>query len=66
MQENTKTSFFFEWDQYLQKSMEDEFDVLPADKHKCFLLIDSITLGVCSQACPKYLEQKVYNIFAYS
>ena len=31
-----------------------------------FLQVDSITLGVLSQACPKYPEQHVYNIFAIS
>ena len=29
-----------------------------------FLQIDNITLGVFSQACPKYPKQQVYNIFA--
>ena len=31
-----------------------------------FLQVDSVTLGVLSQACPKYPEQHVYNIFAMS
>ena len=31
-----------------------------------FLQVDSITLGVFSQACPKYPKQQVYNIFAIS
>ena len=30
----------------------DELDFLPADKHKRFLQVDS--MGLCSQACPKY------------
>ena len=47
----------------LQKSMGDEVDFLPADKHENFLQIDSITLGVHSLACPQYPGQ-VYNIFA--
>ena len=49
--------------------MEDEVDFLPADpadKHKSFLQVDSITLGVLSQACPKYPKQQVYNIFVIS
>ena len=46
--------------------MRDEVDFLPADKHKSFLQVDSITLGVCSQACPKYPKQQVYNIFSIS
>ena len=35
---------------YLQKNMGDEVDFLPADKRKKFLQVDSISLGVCSQA----------------
>ena len=38
---------------------------LPANKHKSFLWVDSITLGLCSQACPKYPKQ-VYSIFVIS
>ena len=52
--------------QYLQKSMGDEFDILPANKYKNFLQVDSITLGVHSQACLEYSKQHVYNIFAIS
>ena len=37
-----------------QKNLGDEVDFLPADKHERFLQVDSITLGVHSQACPKY------------
>ena len=36
--------------------MGDEVAFLPADKHKSFLQVDSITLGVQSQACPQYLR----------
>ena len=46
------------------KAWGDEVDFLPADKHKNFLQDDSITLGLHSQACPKYPRQQVYNIFA--
>ena len=52
--------------QYLQKNMGYEIDFLPADKHKNFLQIDSITLGVHDQACPNHLKQQIYNIFAIS
>ena len=52
--------------QYLKKSMGCEIDFMPADKHKNFLQIDSITLDVHIHACPKYLGQEVYNIFAIS
>ena len=31
-----------------------------------FLQVDSITLSLFSQACPKYPKQQVYNIFAIS
>ena len=50
--------------QYLQKSMGDEVDFVPADKNKIFLQVDCIILGVHSQACPKYPKQQIYNIFA--
>ena len=46
--------------------MEYEIDFLPADKHKNFLQIDSITLDVHIQACPKYPRQQVYNTLATS
>ena len=52
--------------QYLQKSIGYEIDFLPADKHKHFLQIDSITLGLHGQACPKHSKQQLYNIFAIS
>ena len=46
--------------------MDDETEFLPADKYKSFLEDGSITLGVISQAGPKYQKQSVYNIFAIS
>ena len=39
--------------------MGDNVDYLPADKHKGFLQVANITLGVHSQT-----KQQVYNIFA--
>ena len=30
------------------------FGFLPANKHESFLQVDSIALGFCCQACPKY------------
>ena len=36
------------------EKLGDEVDFLPADKHKSFLQVDSITLGFRSQACPEY------------
>ena len=44
--------------------MGDKLDFLLADKHKSFLQDDGITLSGCSQACPKYPKQQVYNIFS--
>ena len=46
--------------------MENEVEFSPADKHKSFLQDNSITLGVISQAGPKFQKQAVYNIFAIS
>ena len=46
--------------------MSYEIDILPADKHNIFLQIDSITLGVHGQACPKHPRQQLYNIVAIS
>ena len=46
--------------------MEDEVHFSTADKHRSFLQVDSITLGVHSQAYTKYPKQQVYNIFAIS
>ena len=46
--------------------MEYEVVVLPADKHKCFLQVDSITLIVGSQGCQKYPKQQIYDISAIS
>ena len=34
-----------------------EVDFLPANKHESFLQVDSITLGLLSQAFPKYPKQ---------
>ena len=46
--------------------MSYEIDFLPADKHKNFLQIDTITLGVHGQACSKHPKQQLCNIFAIS
>ena len=43
-----------------------EVEFMSADKHKNFLQVDRISLGVHSQACTKYRKQQVYNIFAIS
>ena len=48
---------------YLQKSMGDKVDFLPADKHKSFLQVDGITVGVHSQACPKSQNNKFTKVF---
>ena len=39
---------------------------LPPNKQEGFLQVDSITLDLFSQACPKYPKQYVYNIFVIS
>ena len=44
----------------------DEVDSLPGDNHESFLQVDSITLGVHNQACPRNPKQQVCNIFAIS
>ena len=46
--------------------MGGEVDFLPVDKDNHFLQVDSITLGVHTQTCTKYLKQQFYNIFAIS
>ena len=46
--------------------MGDEVDFLAADKNESFLQVDSITLGLRSQACPKYPKYQVSNILAIS
>ena len=43
-----------------------EVDILPADKQKSFLQVNSITLGEKSQTSWMYSKQQVYNIFAIS
>ena len=50
--------------QYLQKNVWDEADFLPAYKCERFLQVDNITLGVYSQAYPKY--PKIFDTFAIS
>ena len=42
-----------------------EVDFLSANEHESFLQVESITLGLRSQACPKYAKQ-VYNNFVIS
>ena len=38
--------------------MRDELDFLHVDKHEMFLQVVSIILGVCSQVCPNYPNNK--------
>ena len=51
--------------QYLQKSMRSEVEFLPAYKHKNFLQVDSITLGVHSKVCPKYQNNNLTIYLQY-
>ena len=44
--ENNKFAMSFE---YLKKSLKNEFDFLPADKHQRLLQMNTIILGVCDQ-----------------
>ena len=37
-----------------------------ADKHKSFLQLDSITLGVCNQPCANYSKKQVYYFLEVS
>ena len=43
-----------------------EVDFLLSEKHESLLQVDSITLGMGSQAFRNYSKQQVYNIFAIS
>ena len=40
--------------QYLKKEVNDEIYFWDADKHRSLVQVDTIIVGVCSQACPKY------------
>ena len=48
---------------YLKKKVDNEVYFWHADNLEISLQIDSITLAVRSQACPKYSRQQLYNIF---
>ena len=52
--ESTENNMFTISLQYLKDNVKDEVDFLPADKRQRFLQIDTITLGVCGQACLNY------------
>ena len=43
--------------------MGNKVEFLPADEHKSFLQVDSITLDVHSQACSNYPKYHVCKIF---
>ena len=45
--------------QYLQKEVNDEVYFWHTDKHRSLLQVDTINLGLCNQACPKYPKEKV-------
>ena len=45
--------------QYLKKEENDEVHFWHADKHQSLLQVDTIILGVCNQACPKYAKEEV-------
>ena len=52
MSANQITGFFKMY--YLKKEVNDEAYFWHTDKHRSFFQADTIILGVCSQACPKY------------
>ena len=63
--QSTENKFAYlckKWGMY--KSIGDEVNFLPADKHKSSPQDDSITLGVRIKTCPKYQKEEVCNIFA--
>ena len=45
--------------QYLKENENSQADILFADKYQRFLQIDTITLGVCGQACSNCLREQV-------
>ena len=45
--------------------MNDEFYFWHADKNRSILQVDTINLGVCNQAFPKYPKQKVHIFLQY-
>ena len=40
---------------YPKENLKDEVDLEPTDKCQRFLQIATFLLGVCGEACPKYL-----------
>ena len=40
--------------QCLKKDVRDVVDFLHADKHQILFQIDTVSFGVCGQACPNY------------
>ena len=52
--------------QYLHKSLGDEVDFLPGDKHKGFLQDDRTSLGNDSITLPKVPKMTIYNIYEMS
>ena len=52
--------------QYFKENVTDEVDFLPAVKNQRFLQIDTINLGVCGQASPRYRKKQVCSLFAIS
>ena len=41
----------------ISRKSQGEVDILPANKHESCLQVNSITLGLLSQACPKYPKE---------
>ena len=51
---STQNNMFARFLQYLKKEVKNEVDFLPADECQRFLQTNTITLGLCGQACPNY------------
>ena len=52
--QSTQSNKFATSLQYLKKTLKDGVDFLPADKHQRLFQVDTITVGMCDQACPNY------------
>ena len=59
-----QTAGFFKM-QYLKEEVNDEVYFWHTEKHRTFLQVDLIILGVRSQACLKYLKQEVFISLQY-
>ena len=54
--ESTQSNKFAISLQYLKENINDEVDILPAEKRQRFPQIDTIIFSSCCHACPNYPE----------